>query len=424
MPPVKSDTALRNIGEFIRKLATQADDTPTIPAAGEPWVSFSRAGLGWVWLSGDEAREYGRLVRELLGVLQDRPSCGSRWVANQLQRAILEALDITKRREGVGLDARIDQALEQLKQEIARPPVPWEVYVPIAGLLPPRRPVHLGEISFRGVTQRFVKKLERPMRRSLWRDFWEEWKGLKAVAHVRLRGYEGEAVDAAAVQALLPVLDTLNFFADIAHDRRDPAILHLPGEQPAGLDERLHVIHNPEPKLATSLKRVGRPAAFDLARLKSPRMRRLGGAQVLALLSRPAHTVAERRILVALQWAGRATREPRAEQAFLLYMISLEALVLGPDAASELGYRLRLRVAHLLGRNPTARAAVAKLVKESYDVRGKIVHAGALGVTEGQLQGARDLAKHAIIAALRRPDFRHLKDEQDIEAWFNEKALR
>ena len=50
-------------------------------------------------------------------------------------------------------------------------------------------------------------------------------------------------------------------------------------------------------------------------------------------------------------------------------MISFESLYIGDD--KELGYKLRLRTAFLLGKQ---RAKIFKDMKKAYDLRGQIVH--------------------------------------------------
>ena len=64
------------------------------------------------------------------------------------------------------------------------------------------------------------------------------------------------------------------------------------------------------------------------------------------------------RILSALQWAGRAAVEERREEAFLLYAIAIESLLLGGKSHVEVTERLAVRGAHLLSGDPKARENV------------------------------------------------------------------
>jgi hypothetical protein len=55
---------------------------------------------------------------------------------------------------------------------------------------------------------------------------------------------------------------------------------------------------------------------------------------------------------MALRWAGRATVEPNPVHSLSFYAFSLEALHVGPASAGDIGYRLAMRCASLLGRSP------------------------------------------------------------------------
>lgn len=131
----------------------------------------------------------------------------------------------------------------------------------------------------------------------------------------------------------------------------------------------------------------------------------------------------EQRVLTALQWAGRATADERREEAFLLYLISLESLILGEKADRELGYRLKLRCAHLLGRTRAHRAAIADRISELYGIRSKIVHAGRMEVNDEDLSAARSLAKNALVAILRSRVRPTPKTSKSFEEWFEERML-
>jgi len=412
------------LARFIRELATESA-SDALPDPSGSWVSFSRAGLGWLWLGGSEHDRYTQLVQEFVKVTRDRPSLGPRWVADRLQQAMLEALDIVGAQRDVSLDARIAKALENLQKELAKPPLPWEVYLPIGGLAAPPRPTRIGGVVFKRMTARTVGRLTNKKRVFIPQSLREKWSQPKAVAHLKLQGYEADVVNTAARQAVAPVLDILNFYADIAYSRDHPALLYLPGDAPAGLDEQVHVIHNPEPFVSAAFRRIGGLEPFDLAHLKDKRLVGAGAPLVLKLMAQqPPMTPFERRILVALQWAGRATAENRPELSLLLYLISLEALLLGPDASSELSYRLRLRAGHLLGRTPAARNATSDRTRRLYKLRGKIVHAGRLGVTATEAAEARSLTKNAIVAGLRHRALRRLTTEKAVEEWFAGRALR
>ena len=119
-----------------------------------------------------------------------------------------------------------------------------------------------------------------------------------------------------------------------------------------------------------------------------------------------------------------ASVHPEREQAFLLFMIALESLVLAESDTGELGYRLRVRVSHLLGRNRGARERVSSTVKNLYDIRSKIVHRGSHEVTDGNLGEIRSITKNAILRLLLHRTICRYRKKKDLARWFENLVLR
>jgi hypothetical protein len=143
------------------------------------------------------------------------------------------------------------------------------------------------------------------------------------------------------------------------------------------------------------------------------------------LLAKENRTEAEERLLAAFRWAGRATVAARPEEAFLLYAIALESLILGPTDGKrgELTYQLKVRAARLLARVLDRRTKISTRVQELYDVRSAIAHAGSREVDDVDLNGMRQLAKASIIAFLDRRDLLAMT-HKELRDWFDAQALR
>ena len=105
-------------------------------------------------------------------------------------------------------------------------------------------------------------------------------------------------------------------------------------------------------------------------------------------------------LLAAVERAGRASTAREPEEQFLLHAISLETAVL-PVQASELTYRLAVRVARLLTTNPTKRAWLRKVVEGLYGVRSAIVHSGSYEVADNDLRLLKEIASKTLISLLR-----------------------
>lgn len=84
----------------------------------------------------------------------------------------------------------------------------------------------------------------------------------------------------------------------------------------------------------------------------------------------------QRRMDLAIRRFNFAYGRFRPEDRLIDYSVSLESLLLRGDEQQELRYRLALRGAALLGRNPEDREAVFRLLSEAYSQRSRIVHGG------------------------------------------------
>ena len=81
---------------------------------------------------------------------------------------------------------------------------------------------------------------------------------------------------------------------------------------------------------------------------------------------------------IALRRLNFAYERARLEDRLIDYLIGLEALLLRKDERQELGYRLALRGATLLGKTPKKRKSTFDELKTAYRERSNIVHGGQL----------------------------------------------
>ncbi len=100
-------------------------------------------------------------------------------------------------------------------------------------------------------------------------------------------------------------------------------------------------------------------------------------------------TIALRRFNLA--YAGRDV-----EDALIDLWIGLEALFAGSEP--EISHKVALRIAYYLGKSPTERRSLFRLVKDSYNARSRLVH----GDEVGDLKLARKTAKQTLRLALMR----------------------
>jgi hypothetical protein len=252
------------------------------------------------------------------------------------------------------------------------------------------------------------------------RHFEQYFKG-RTFASIDVEAIDNTAAMHRARRTLRMALDVINFYADLLYPRGARAFVYLAGERESVSTRSL--IYQRDQQFSMPGNREGPWKPFVLRDLRSKRARMIGAPKIFQWLANSNRNAFEQRVLNALQWAGRATADDRREEAFLLYLISLESLILGDKADRELGYRLRIRCAHLLGRTHTQRAAITKRLGELYGIRSKIVHAGSTEVNDEDLSAARSLAKAALIAILRSRVRPTPKSSQALEDWFESRML-
>jgi hypothetical protein len=131
----------------------------------------------------------------------------------------------------------------------------------------------------------------------------------------------------------------------------------------------------------------------------------------------------EKRLISALQWAGRASIQERSDQAFLFYAISLENLLLGTKRETELSYRLSLYGAHLFGDSRKSRMETHERLKNLYRLRSGIVHAGSALIGETELALIRHYAKRGILMLLLDEAFSKMVTEEDLDNYFKSRVL-
>ncbi len=198
--------------------------------------------------------------------------------------------------------------------------------------------------------------------------------------------------------------------------------LYLPGDT-VGTKRILPIRRDPDAATTVSYSAIDPLTPFSWKKLRAEqRLFRLFCR--LSKLARTSETsTCGSLLLSAAQWVGRATIDRRREEAFLLYAIALETLMLPGEKSGELGFRLKLRVAHLLGRTGAARALIAKEISRLYGIRSAIVHAGSYEVTDEDLGLLRSIVKRALLRLLRLTSLHRVTHEQ-LSDWFDRRILR
>jgi hypothetical protein len=416
------------VESFLAKLFNEATEDLDLWAAG---LVLSKEGFGSLLFNPMEAAEYRDVVSALMKTYASDQLLSRRAVEAELRDAIFSAFGGPQAKKD-GFKSRLVTALGKLDSGLTRDPTSYSVFVPVAGASLDGLPFTFGKIrlvrfndsqlrKFRSAT-RAHKIGEAELRRRLTvisqlrsRELWDQ-----PCAVVQVKARDSNAAYEIARREAQDALDALNFFADLTayqHGR-----LYLPGVR----DSRPIVT----PVLAETGSwtlphtRAGPIAFYDFDKLRQ--------ATELAPVVRRVHRIArsegihevEDVLLTAVRWAGRAAIEVRKEHEFLLYAIALESAVLPGGNTEQLSYRLRLRVAHLLGRRPEKRKDLVRQVRDLYKIRSKIVHSGWYQVSEEDLDRMRRTCKLVLLRLLTHKSIGQLKSLAELEAWFEARVLR
>jgi hypothetical protein len=245
----------------------------------------------------------------------------------------------------------------------------------------------------------------------------------QAVAQVAVEAVDQEAANALAQHELRLALDVINFYGDLIHPLSNRVRVCMRGESYRILDGHLGLHLGDQPTYTVGEVVRGPLDLLNWAAMDADKSKKYGFQRIAGILSQSRRSALEDRMLSSFQWAGRASVDDRREQAFLLYAIALESLLLGSKFDAEVGYRLRLRCAHLLGIGIDGKKRIMKSLSDLYSTRSKIVHSGSFEVTDGDLSLMRFVAKNALIAVLTEAHFQSLVGEEQFEQWFEDKIL-
>jgi len=105
-------------------------------------------------------------------------------------------------------------------------------------------------------------------------------------------------------------------------------------------------------------------------------------------------------------------------------VISLENLLLGSKKDSEIGYRFRVRGAHVLGLDLDSRKGIQRQLRDLYTLRSTIVHSGSAQIRESDISLIQYFAKEATGFVLADDAFRDMVTEQDLDEYFDAKVLQ
>jgi hypothetical protein len=419
--PSKLDGTISRLEKLCRKLKDEirtpkpsGQDEAEIDSS-QPSYFFHRQGLGGLELTGRNLDDFREVLFELHAAIPlGKDSISLRAVESKLQKAILQFLFPNDQDTHAGSDQTLTSAMSELRNELRQKPISWLIKFPVAGLDPSELPKKVGTIEFHNHTEVNPQPVSSGVP-TLHATRWPH-------AHITVETVDREAAKETAIRELRRTFDLLNYFGGLVGNR--DARVYLPWEA-RDYQLKFTVSESVEkyPQLFSHEWR-GPFVNFSLTLLFDPsRATRSGFERALDILSKPNRSAMEDRVLTALLWAGRATVEERREEAFVLFTIALESLLVNSNDKEQLTQRFAIRGAHLIGRNFSARKKIYKDLKGLYALRSKIVHSGSVAIADSDRDMIAHYVKVAIHTALVSETFCKMERVEDFHAWFEDKTL-
>lgn len=363
------------VRDFIRDLHRDLEDgIPSGP--NEFGLMVSRPQEATLYLDSRETHRYSVTVSDLFNQSVKREEMSRRSVERSLQEAMFAALDV-RHASDRPFEERLERAIKDLERSLTQPTTNHACCVPVGGLAREGLPRSFGK-------SRMVLLNERQVRRLLSAsadadptgdDRREEglrtlrgvpsWGNPALIVNVSAKDFE--AAWHLAVRETRRTIHLINFFADLVPYNHGWA--YLPGE--ASRVTTGTPLVRADGTLQTRMSVNGPPALLSIKELNNTRRLRPVLCRMQQLMGSPRKGIVDT-LLTSIEWAGRATVETKREEAFLLFAISLETLVLPESDKDELTYRLRTRVPHLLAGSRIQRKELSDKLKKLYRARSRI----------------------------------------------------
>lgn len=421
-------TNLGYVEDLIRALAIDDSDQSSDSSRAK---FFSKYDEGTLSLNQRESKHYNDVLTKLADKFSKAEDISLRVIELSLQSAICYVLDIRQKRQDRTFDQRIKIAVAELVETLTRIGSKYQCYIPVSGIESQSLPFRFGHVNFlrfgnyhlRRLRDEFrhhlVSEEQMAFRKQLLADVRETPTWNSPCAKIEVTAKDSDAALALARRQVRLTLDAINFFTDLIP--YNYGWLYFPEE--AASMTVLSLVLSEDHSLSLPHRREGPLTGFSFRKLNETKYLRVLVRRVHQLLRNAEQRDIDQLLLSSVQWAGRATVEPRREEAFLLFAIAHESIILPSSEPRELSYRLRIRTAHLLGKTLEKRRKISKEVSDLYSLRSKIVHNGSYEITDDALARIRTLVKRVIRTVITNRDVARLEKARELDQWFEDKVL-
>lgn len=143
--------------------------------------------------------------------------------------------------------------------------------------------------------------------------------------------------------------------------------------------------------------------------------------RVWGLITKENKTEIEKRLLMAIEWIGKAIFESDPLKSFVMYMFSIESLLQYNEKNQminpSISYQLSESLAFILSDDYQERITIMKDVKDLYGKRSAIAHGGHSSVDENDIFKINAIAVSAVWAFLNNQEMTGFKSMKEFQDW-------
>jgi hypothetical protein len=421
---------LKQIADYIQSIA-EIDLTPSRERLLDAEIVIGIDREHAVILADQPAHQFRQCIEALAEVPSPGDQMSRKAIEGALQTAVVVSLYQPSAETAETFEQRLQKAIQGLRATLTAAGKTYHVFWRVIGLAADALPIKVGNATFCVFDELQAKKLAGTLGtepewdaegyRSFLNSIFADKIDGKTVGLVEVIAIDFEAAKQLAFRELRRTVDVINYTANARQTR---TYITLQGDAEATTETVPVLQSGDSPSFQIHRSRIGPDQPLNLRWFLGGTEQDLGLKMASDILADKDRRELARLVLTAIEWTGRAGIDRRKEEAFLLYAIALECLVLGQQNEGELTYRLQTRIAHLVGGTVEKRKEIAKLVGELYRIRSKIVHNGQYEVTDADLELIRYFAVRSINRVLMYSPFVDMQTFKDLRDWFEDQVLR
>lgn len=405
---MKGDKQNKHLGYIQKAVATiKEKNKPLNPATimSDGMIECFNGSEKYV-ISGTEAVA---TFRRLTSNIQSQPEWRGKFSENYISTELRKILAGLSSGTPASLNSRLEKLIKSLQEfkEIR------ELVMPIQGLKLEVEAFLLGGITFRPADQSQINQLKEKAKKTIQtlkcsdedKEYWREH--YREVIEERLGAFDTLAfsetvadVDQARINALQNIdmaLSLLRFLTPYTQDLPEYVGLGLPGQFAKAAYSS--IVFSEDGSFNTDFPLSGRYLQFKVdAQFLKHHEHAL--ASISDIISCRARTELEERILVAIEWAGRAQSDSQLQQQLLSLITALECL-LNPTDGRPFRIGLSEGVVLLIGpEDLDERLRIFNFVASLYEKRSKVSHGGSISLTPSEIRSLQRIAGAVIMKVI------------------------